>query len=451
MAENDPRRLIPRTDRLLAHPSVREAAATISTPVISRLIRTVQDRARRGELAPSEVEPEVLAALSCLRPSSMRPVINATGVIIHTNLGRAPLSASSREAVAEAAGYVDVEMDLSTGSRSRRGVGARQALLEMCPPAEDALIVNNGAAALALATAALAGTDEVVISRGELVEIGAGFRLPDLITSIGARLREVGTTNRTHQEDYAAAVGVATGCVLKVHPSNYWVSGFTSDVPVAELSRLCREHDLPLIVDVGSGFLAPDPALPEEPDLGTALTEGADLVIASGDKLLGGPQAGLILGRASVVSRLAQHPLARAMRTDKLTLAALEATLAGGEAPVISALHADPAALHRRTTRLAQALNADVVPHDGRVGGGGGAGVPLPGWAVRLPEAAAEPLREGQPAVLPRVRDSSCLLDLRCVPEAQEPELLAAAQQALKAVHGLMEAGPDGAAQSEGP
>lgn len=441
MAENDPRRLIPRTDTLLAHPAVQETAATMSSPVISRVIHTAQERARTGELAPAEVEAEVLAALAAHGPSSLRPVINATGVIIHTNLGRAPLSASARKAVAEASGYVDVEMDLSTGSRSRRGAGARQALLGACPPAEDALIVNNGAAALALATTALAGTNEVVISRGELVEIGAGFRLPDLIASTGAQLREVGTTNRTHQEDYADAVGAATGCVVKVHPSNYWISGFTSDVSVAELSRLCREHGLPLIVDVGSGLLAPDPTLPEEPDLGSALTEGADLVIASGDKLLGGPQAGLILGRASVVSRLARHPLARAMRTDKLTLAALEATLSAEEAPVLSALHTDPDVLHRRTTDLAEAIQAEVVPHDGRVGGGGGAGVPLPGWAVQLPEAAAAPLRAGQPAVVPRLRDSACLLDLRCVPEAEDPALLNAAQRALQAVAAGADAG----------
>lgn len=451
MAENDARRLIPRTDALLSDPGVRAAAAGISSQVVRRVVRSAQDRARRAELAPEEVSAAVVAELRAFSPSSLRPVLNATGVIIHTNLGRAPLSDSARSAAAQASGYVDVELNLTTGTRAERGAAARAALLEACPAAEDALIVNNGAAALVLATTALAGTSEVVIGRGELVEIGAGFRLPELIASTGAQLHEVGTTNRTHLADYASAVGPDTGCVLKVHPSNYWVSGFTSSVAVPALAELCGEHQVPLVVDIGSGLTVPDPALPQEPDLDTTLRDGADLVIASGDKLLGGPQAGLLLGKAAVISQLAKHPLARAVRTDKVTLAALEATLSGDAPPVTAALHYDPQALYARTVRMVEQLNAGsadsgqfrltAVPHDGRVGGGGGAGVPLPGWAVRLPEQAAPPLRTGSPALLTRVSGSACLLDLRCVPESADPAVAAAVQRALDVVRDTADQG----------
>ncbi|MCK1801901.1 L-seryl-tRNA(Sec) selenium transferase [Brevibacterium sp. R8603A2] len=462
----DPRRRIPRTDHLLALPAVRAAAESLSLPVVRGLVRGIQDRARRGEIAPAAVESEVIAAVSARRASSLSPVLNATGVVVHTNLGRAPLSDAARQALAQAAGYVDVELDLATGTRSGRGAAARAALLAACPAAEDALVVNNGAAALVLATTALAAGAEVVVGRGELIEIGAGFRLPDLIASTGARLHEVGTTNRTYPADYAAALGAVTGCVLKVHPSNFRVSGFTAEATITELSGLCREHGVPLVADLGSGLLAPDPVLPEEPDAAGALAAGADLVIASGDKLLGGPQAGLLLGRAELIARLARHPLARAVRADKLTLAALEATLTGGEPPVARALHADPAELRHRAEALAAALREtlpdgpagdrpgeigssaiEVVAHDGRVGGGGGAGVPLPGWAVALPVAAAGPLRTGTPAVLPRVHEGRCLLDLRCIPDSDDARVLAAA---LSALAGLGAPGTNGAPGTDG-
>ncbi|NKX53730.1 L-seryl-tRNA(Sec) selenium transferase [Arthrobacter mobilis] len=431
MGTNDPRRLIPRTDRLLAHPELRRARGRLGDEVIRSIVQDIQDQARSGELAPEDVEPEILAAVSSRAATSLRPVLNATGVIVHTNLGRAPLSESARRALLTAAGYVDVEMDLPSGTRSRRGAGARQALMRTCPAAEDALAVNNGAAALLLATTALAGTGEVVVSRGELVEIGAGFRLPELIESTGARLREVGTTNRTHLSDYESAIGAQTGCLLKVHPSNFRISGFTSGVGVSELRSLADEHDVPLVVDLGSGLLAPDPVLPEEPDVASALVSGADVVIASGDKLLGGPQAGLLLGRAEVIARLARHPLARALRADKLALAALEATVSGEAPPVTAALHADPVRLRGRTEALAEAVGCAVVEHDGRVGGGGAPGVPLPGWAVRLPEGAARLLRTGSPAVLPRVHGGACLVDLRCIPEDEDERLADAVRAAL--------------------
>ncbi|MCR4525130.1 L-seryl-tRNA(Sec) selenium transferase [Kocuria rhizophila] len=434
MSTEDPRRRIPRTDRVLADPRVRAAAGGLGDAAVQAAVVSAQDRARGGEIAPEAVVDTVVASLSARGASSLTPVLNATGVVVHTNLGRAPLSDAARQALLGAAGYVDVELDLATGQRSARGAGARQALLEACPAAEDALVVTNGAAALVLATTALAGAREVVISRGEFVEIGAGFRLSDLMESTGARLREVGTTNRTHLGDYEAALGPETGCILKVHPSNFRVDGFTSSVPLRELRSLADEHGVPLVVDVGSGLLSPDPALPDEPSLAEALEAGADAVIASGDKLLGGPQAGLLLGRTETVRRLARFPLARAVRADKLTLAALEATLRGGRPPVDVALHAEPGRLRERAEALAAAVDAEVVPHDGRVGGGGAPGVPLHGWAVRLPEAVARPLRLGRPAVLPRVHDGACLVDLRCVPESRDHELTDAVAAALEEI-----------------
>ena len=426
----DPRRRIPRTDHLLAHPDVAAAAQVLSEHVVRGIVRGAQERARRGEIAAEAVLEEIRSALGGRPAGSLRPVLNATGVIVHTNLGRAPLSPAARAALQDAAGYTDVEFDLAAGVRSRRGAGARAALLAACPKAEDALIVNNGAAALALATTALAGTDEVILSRGELIEIGAGFRLPELITSTGARLREVGTTNRTHLADYTAALGPSTGCVLRVHTSNYRVIGFTSEVAVAELAGPCREAGVPLVADLGSGLLEPEPRLPAEPAAAAALRDGADLVIASGDKLLGGPQAGILLGRAEIIARLARHPLARAMRADKLTLAALEATLRGPVPPVLEALRLDPDALRERTAALTDRLGGRLVAHEGRVGGGGGAEVPLPGWALALDPALAAPLRTGDPAVVATVRDDCCLLDLRCVPAEEDARLEAAVRTA---------------------
>jgi L-seryl-tRNA(Ser) seleniumtransferase len=427
----DPRRLIPRTDQLLALTAVQRARTRLGEHVVRAAVRDIQDQARRGDLPPDQVQDALVASLAACATTSLRPVLNATGVVVHTNLGRAPLAAGAVEALISASGYVDVELDLATGARSKRGVAARKALLNACPAAEDALVVNNGAAALVLATTALAAGNEVIVSRGELIEIGAGFRLPDLIASTGARLREVGTTNRTHLKDYAEAVGPETGCVLKVHQSNFRVEGFTKAVALQELRTLTAAKGLPLVADLGSGLLAPDPLLPDEPDAATALSDGADVVTASGDKLLGGPQAGIVLGRADVVARMARHPLTRAVRADKLTLAALEATVRAGAAPVTQALHADPERLRERAERLAAAVGASVVAHAGRVGGGGAPGVPLSGWAIRLPESAAGPLRAGDPAVLPRVHDGACLLDLRCIPESEDDHLLAALRTAL--------------------
>ncbi|AGF72075.1 L-seryl-tRNA(Sec) selenium transferase [Corynebacterium halotolerans] len=429
---DDPRRRIPRTDQLLALPEVAAARARLSETRIRAIIRGAQDDARRGGISPEEVTDTVVGTLAATATSTLTPVLNATGVIVHTNLGRAPLSAPAREALTAAAGYVDVELDLATGLRSRtRGAGARAALLAACPAAEDALVVNNGAAALLLATTALADGGEIIISRGELIEIGAGFRLPELIETTGSRLREIGATNRTHPADYVDAVTDRTRALLKVHPSNFRVEGFTSSVDVPELRRIADEHDLALIADLGSGLLTPDPVLPDEPDIDAALRAGADVVIASGDKLLGGPQAGILLGRAEVIARLKRHPLARALRVDKLTLAALEATVAGGPTPVQQALHPDTEQIRRRTGALAEATGGRVVEHDGRVGGGGAPGHPLPGLAVELPEALAPLLRAGGPVVLARVHQGACLIDLRCVPPHEDDRLTAAVTTAL--------------------
>jgi L-seryl-tRNA(Ser) seleniumtransferase len=417
----DGRRYVPRTDDVLADPRVDLELTRLGRTTVKTAVRTAQERARRGDIAPEQVVENALALLP-LGTTSLTPVLNATGVVLHTNLGRAPLSEAALEAVRAAAGYVDVELDLLSGRRAVRGRGTLAALREAVPAAEAALVVNNGAAALVLATTALAAGREVVVSRGEMVEIGDGFRLPDLITSTGARLREVGTTNRTSLADYREALDDRTGCILKVHPSNFRVEGFTSSVGVGDLAGL----GVPVVADIGSGLLAPDPALPDEPDATSALRHGAAVVTCSADKLLGGPQGGLVLGRADVVERLRRHPLARALRVDKLTLAALEATLRGPGTPTWSALQARPAALRDRTERLAAALDAAVVPSAGVVGGGGAPGLELPGWAVSLPVAYAERLRRGRPAVLARVERGRCLVDLRCIPAADDDTLLAA-------------------------
>ncbi|MER7083979.1 L-seryl-tRNA(Sec) selenium transferase, partial [Saccharopolyspora kobensis] len=308
---SDPRQRVPGTDRVLTHPEVAAAADRLGHRLVKQAVHTAQQRARDGEITVSAVIAETLAALPDSAASG-RPVLNATGVLLHTNLGRAPLSEAAVDALRRAAGTTDVELDLSTGRRGPRGAAALAALLAAVPRAEAAHVVNNGAAALSLAATALAQGREIVLARGEMVEIGDGFRLPELLTATGARLREIGTTNRVRLDDYRAAVGPDTGFVLKVHPSNFVITGFTSAVPVAAL----RGIGAPVVVDIGSGLLHPHPVLPAEPDATSALADGADLVLASGDKLLGGPQAGLLLGRAEIVQQLRHHPLARAMRVD---------------------------------------------------------------------------------------------------------------------------------------
>lgn len=423
----DPRRAIPRTDALLAEPRIAKAAAVLGRELVKSVVKDVQQVARAEEIAPDDVVDVVLARLPA-GASSLRPVVNATGVVVHTNLGRAPLSPSALDALVAAGGTTDVEFDLGTGDRARRGRGALAALAAAVPDAAAVHVVNNNAAALLLCALALAPGREIVVSRGELVEIGDGFRIPDLLESTGARLREVGTTNRTSVRDYAAALGPDTGFVLKVHPSNYRVTGFTSEAPITELASL----GVPLVVDIGSGLLAPHPLLPDEPDAATALRAGATVVTASGDKLLGGPQAGLLFGDADVVERLRRHPAARALRVDKLTLAALEATVRGPLPPVRAALEASVESLRDRAQALVRALDgvdAHVVASVAAVGGGGAPGVDLPSVAVSLPVRYATALRTGEPAVVGRVVKDRCLLDLRTVRPEEDVKLLEAVRR----------------------
>ena len=418
----DPRRRLPRTDTLLADPRLAAAEQVLGRALVKSVIAEAQQKARAGEIPPEQVADAAVAALPT-GATSLRPVINATGVVVHTNLGRAPLSRAAIDAVVTASGATDVEFDLETGRRARRGRGALAALARAVPTAGGVHVVNNNAAALLLAAMTLAPGKEMIVSRGELIEIGDGFRLPALMESTGSRIREVGTTNRTHLRDYADAVGPDTGFVLKVHPSNYSVSGFTSSVPVRELAAL----DAPLVVDIGSGLLTPHPLLPDEPDATTMLRDGADLVTASGDKLLGGPQAGLLFGTEDLIERLRRHPAARALRVDKLTLAALEATLTGPPPPVAQALSVDVESLRVRAGRLASLLpDAKALDCTAAVGGGGAPDVELPSAAVSLPEAYAAPLRVGNPSVVGRLENGRCLLDLRTVAPEDDGKLVEA-------------------------
>jgi L-seryl-tRNA(Ser) seleniumtransferase len=425
----DRRRQVPRTDAVLADERLAAALASLGRASVKAAVTAAQQQIRNGEIDSAHVVEASLALLPA-RPTTMRPVINASGVLLHTNLGRAPLSQAAIDAMITASGPIDLEFDLATGHRARRGRGALLALTAAVPAAEAVHVVNNNAAALVLIATTLAHGREIVISRGELVEIGDGFRLPDLLTSTGARLREVGTTNRTTVQDYAEAVGPDTAFVLKVHPSNFRVEGFTAAADVGDLTGL----GVPIVVDVGSGLLAPQPLLPDEPDVDGALRAGAALVTASGDKLLGGPQAGLLFGALDLMERLRSHPLARALRADKVTLAALEATVRGTSTPVSAALRRDLAELRRRagdmTRRLAQGgVDAVAVRSQAMVSGGGAPGVPLASAAVSLPGNYAVALRQRDPAIVGRLAKDRLLLDLRAVPPECDGDLVAAVSE----------------------
>jgi L-seryl-tRNA(Ser) seleniumtransferase len=414
---------------VLAEPAVADAVRRLGRARVKRTVTAVLAACRGGEVEPDDVIAAVLAALP-VSASSLKTVLNATGVVVHTNLGRAALSDAAVEAVGRAAGTTDVELDLESGQRGRRGAAAMAALAAAVPTAGGVHVVNNGAAALALVACAAARGRRVVIARGELVEIGDGFRIPELLESVGAELREVGTTNRVRLADYAAAVDDTTAFVLKVHPSNFRVEGFTSAVPVRELATL----GVPVVADIGSGLLGPHPRLPDEPDASTTLRDGAALVTASGDKLLGGPQCGLLLGDGVLVERLRRHPFARALRVDKLTLAALEATLTGPPTPVARALQSRPEELLARARALAEAIGepATATPSQGRVGGGGAPGVVLDSAAVTLPPDLARPLRLGEPPIVGHVHEDRLWLDLLAAPAELDATLADAVRRALK-------------------
>jgi len=448
----DPRRSLPSIDALLRSEPGKGAASSLGRPIVKRTVAEVLSEVRskvtRGAERPADEE---ILARALERASDtvtgLTPVINATGVVLHTNLGRAPLPASAAAAAALAAGYGDLEVDRRSGERGRRSSRAEATLLALTG-AQDALVVNNCAAALLLSLAALAKGKQVLVSRGELIEIGGEFRIPDIVAASGAKLVEVGTTNRTRVADYRSAMTDRVTAVLKVHPSNYRVVGFTASASAAELAKLAHRHDVPFLYDIGSGSLRHTPGIPAgEPSVREALADGADLVTFSGDKLLGGPQAGSIVGRSDLVARLRRHPVARAVRVDKMQVAALEQVLAmhargaADEIPVVRMLRESAASVQRRARCLNEMLGGDLEhAHVHRcrsvVGGGSMPGADLPSWGVRVtvpdPPAFAARLRIGRPSVFCRVERDHVLLDLRTVSDDQVPDLARAISYAME-------------------
>jgi L-seryl-tRNA(Ser) seleniumtransferase len=421
---------LPSVDSLLA--DERLAAEPHELTVVAA--REVLERARddiRGGREPGSLVDAVLAQLAAARRPSLRRVLNATGVIVHTNLGRAPLAPAALERVREVGGgYSTLEYDLAAGAR-----GSRQdhlaGLLHRLTGAEAALVVNNNAAAVLLALAALAEGREVLVSRGELIEIGDGFRIPDVLARSGARLVEVGTTNRTRAADYERAIGPDTAVLLRVHQSNFRVVGFAERPTLSELAAVAAHRQLPLVDDLGSGALFD---LGDEPTAAASLAAGADLVCFSGDKLLGGPQAGIVLGSADLVERLRKHPLQRALRADKLTLAALEGTLAlaldparaRAEIPVLRLLDERPEAVRARAERLARLVGGEIEETVARVGGGALPLAQLPSFACAVEEEIAAKLRAVEPPVVSLVRDGRTLLDVRALRDDEVDEVAAA-------------------------
>jgi L-seryl-tRNA(Ser) seleniumtransferase len=414
--------------RLRDLPSVDELARSSDDPLAVDAARTVLARAReqlrRGEPAGDLAELLQLE-LCALRAPRLRRVINATGVIVHTNLGRAPLAEAALDhVVAAARGYSNLEYDVPAGAR-----GSRQAhvsdLLQRLTGAEAALVVNNNAAAMMLALAALAEGREVIVSRGELIEIGDGFRIPDVLVRSGARLREVGTTNRTRAADYERAVGPETAMLLRVHQSNFRVVGFTEQPSVADLAHVARRHELVFVDDLGSGALSD---VGDEPTPRASLAAGADLVCFSGDKLLGGPQAGIVVGHAELVEQLRRHPLQRALRADKLTIAALEGTLrlaidSAEEIPVTRMLREPAEIVRARAEKLAQLVGGEVEETVARAGGGALPLTELPSFACAVEQSLAEALRAGEPPVIGIVRDGRLLLDCRTLRDDEVDEV----------------------------
>jgi L-seryl-tRNA(Ser) seleniumtransferase len=421
--------------RLRDLPSVDELTRGIDDPLAVEAARTLLARAReqiQDGVEPGDLGVLLQAELADARKPGLRRVINATGVIAHTNLGRAPLADAALERVRDVArGYSNLEYDVAAGGRGSRQVHVA-GILRRLTGAEAALVVNNNAAAVLLALAALAEGREVVVSRGELIEIGDGFRIPDVLARSGARLREVGTTNRTRAADYEAAIGPETAVLLRVHQSNFRVVGFTEQPRVEELVEVARRHDLPLVDDLGSGALVD---VGDEPTARASLAAGADLVCFSGDKLLGGPQAGIIVGGAELVERLRRHPLQRALRADKLTLAALEGTLtlaldSPDEIPVLRMLREPVETVRARAERLAALVEGEVEETVARAGGGALPLAELPSFACAVEEQLATPLRVGEPPVIGIVRDGRLLLDCRTLTDTEADEVAAAVSTA---------------------
>jgi L-seryl-tRNA(Ser) seleniumtransferase len=432
----EPRRRIPSVDALLRSLPGKRASATFGRTLLKRtLTRTLDEvRAAAARGADPPGDDEIMARAIAAAASSfngLTPVINATGVVLHTGLGRAPLPPAAAAAAARAAtSYSDLELDRETGRRGRRSTRA-ELLATALTGAEDGLVVNNGAAGLLLALAALARGRQVLVSRGELIEIGGEFRIPDILAASGARLVEVGTTNRTRLSDFRAALTDRSALILKVHPSNYRVVGFTAEPAAADLAALAAKAGIPFLYDLGSGLLDRVPGIPaDEPSAAEALADGADLVVFSGDKLLGGPQAGIVLGRAELVARLRRHPIARAVRVDKMQVAALESVLAAyatdrrAELPAWRMLREPAEEIRRRAELLARGLDGElagarVVACESAVGGGSLPGYSVPSFGVEVrtpdPSAFAARLRTGSPPVFCRVTDRGVLFDARTV------------------------------------
>ena len=450
-------RSLAAVDQVLREPSVAALTETYPREVVVRAVRTVIERLRReileggrqadaAALTPAHLAPWVEKLVEAAVTPSLRPVINATGVVAHTNLGRSVLPPESLAAIAAVAGsYADLEVDLETGERASRQRHVTDALCALTG-AEDALVVNNNAAAVLLALTALCRDGEVIVSRGELVEIGDGFRIPDILAESGARLVEVGTTNRTYLRDVEAAWTQATRAVLRVHSSNYRIVGFTAQPGIDELVRCAHERGALVIDDLGSGALADLPLFADEPSARDSLRLGVDVVTFSGDKLLGGPQAGVAVGTAAVIARLRSHPLARAVRIDKLNLAALDALLrlyldpAGviERVPTLAALSQSDATLRDRAERLRAALGAgEIVAAVARAGAGALPVADVASVALALAPAdgdagaLAARLRRGSPAVVGYVHGERLLLDVLTVRDAELDALAAAVQAAL--------------------
>jgi L-seryl-tRNA(Ser) seleniumtransferase len=443
----DARRALPSVGALLEREPVRALLDAAPRSLVVDAVRATVAQARETATAPADDDAwaEAIASrLTELARPSLRRVVNATGVVLHTNLGRAPLATAAIDAVAAiAAGYSNLELDLSRGTRGSRYTHCASLLRELTG-AEDALVVNNCAAALVLALNTVADGREALLSRGELVEIGGSFRVHEIMAKSGARLREVGATNRTHLADYERAIGPDTGALLKVHRSNFTVRGFTADVTVRDLAPLAAAHALPIVHDLGSGLLISLDALGlrGEPTAREALEAGAAIVVMSGDKLLGGPQAGLIVGEARWLDAMRRNPLARSYRVDKLTLAALEATLAlyrepalaRREIPTLALLAATSATVRDRAERCRGALRdagvaCTVHGTTASVGAGAFPTAELPSSALALdgdPERWAAALRLGEPAVVGRVQDGRMLIDLRTIPDDDVPALVSA-------------------------
>ena len=421
--------------RLRDLPSVDELARQSEDPLAVEAARKVVARARellqRGD-DPGDLRANLRAELTAVRAPHLRRVINATGVIVHTNLGRAPLAEAALDRVREIArGYSNLEYDLTAGGRGSRQNHVAD-ILRRLTGAEAALVVNNNAAAVMLALAALAEGRVVLVSRGELIEIGDGFRIPDVLERSGARLREVGTTNRTRAADYESAIGPETAVLLRVHQSNFRVVGFTEQPSLRELAGIAGRHDLPLVDDLGSGALVD---IGDEPTARASLAAGADLVCFSGDKLLGGPQAGIVVGRSDLVEKLRRHPLQRALRADKLTLAALEGTLAlavdaPDEIPVLRMLREPPEEVRARAARLAELVGGEVEETIARAGGGALPLTELASFACSVEEELAARLRTCDPPVIAVLRDGRTLLDCRTLTDAEAAEVAAAVEQA---------------------